>query len=398
MTQPPFPSRQYGDDVRVVAIPGKSVLLVGTAHLSRQSRELVEQIIATERPDCVCVELDQHRYQALANRQAWEKLDLKQLIRSKQLCTLLANLILASYQKRLGDQTGMSPGEELLQATQSAKALDIPLVLCDRDVRITLRRAWHNTPWLKKGYLLAALIASFFEKTELDEDKLAAMRRQDVMAGLMAELGEALPQAKRVLIDERDIYMSEQIRQAQGSRIVAVVGAGHLDGLCRQMARDNSAAIPEMTTVLPVSRGWKVAAWMIPLLILAALAATGFRHGAGQFEANALYWILVNSIPAAIGAALAWAHPVTVAAAFCGAPFTSLTPLIGVGYVCAFAQVMCRPPIVREFERIHQDICTVMGWWRNRLLRIFLVFFFSTLGSALGTFVGGYRIFTSLFG
>ena len=149
------------------------------------------------------------------------------------------------------------------------------------------------------------------------------------MAGLMAELGEALPQAKRVLIDERDIYMSEQIRQAQGSRIVAVVGAGHLDGLCRQMARDNSAAIPEMTTVLPVSRGWKVAAWMIPLLILVALAATGFRHGAGQFEANALYWILVNSIPAAIGAALAWAHPVTVAAAFCGAPFTSLTPLIG---------------------------------------------------------------------
>ena len=136
------------------------------------------------------------------------------------------------------------------------QALDIPLVLCDRDVRITLRRAWHNTPWLKKGYLLAALIASFFEKTELDEDKLAAMRRQDVMAGLMAELGEALPQAKRVLIDERDIYMSEQIRQAQGSRIVAVVGAGHLDGLCRQMARDNSAAIPEMTTVLPVSRGW----------------------------------------------------------------------------------------------------------------------------------------------
>ena len=110
--------------------------------------------------DCVCVELDQHRYQALANRQAWEKLDLKQLIRSKQLCTLLANLILASYQKRLGDQTGTSPGEELLQATQSAKALDIPLVLCDRDVRITLRRAWHNTPWLKKGYLLAALIAS----------------------------------------------------------------------------------------------------------------------------------------------------------------------------------------------------------------------------------------------
>ena len=399
---PPFPSQEYGDDVRAVRLRDKSVLLVGTAHLSRRSCELVEQVITTERPDAVCVELDERRHQALTNRQSWENLDLKQVIKRKQLSTLLANLILASYQKRLGEQTGVSPGAELLQATTSARELDIPLILCDRDVRVTLKRAWRNTPWFKKGALLFALIGSFFEKTELDEEQLAALRKQDVLAGLIQELGDSLPDAKEALIDERDMYMAQKIREAadtaSGGRVVAVMGAGHLEGVSRLLPQDNAARIPEISTVAPASRGWTIAAWAIPVLIVAALVATGFRHGADKFEANALFWFLVNGIPAGLGAAAAWGHPLTVAAAFFGAPFTSLSPLIGVGYVCAFVQVMARPPIVREFGQIHQDIGTAGGWWRNRLLRIFLVFFFSTLGSLLGTFLGGYHIFTSLFG
>ena len=392
-----FPSQDYGDDTRVVRAPGKTVLLVGTAHLSRQSLELVERVIERERPDRVCLELDERRFQSLTNRQTWENLDLKQLIKDKQLSTLLANLILASYQKRLGAQTGMTPGAELLAGARAAQNLDIPLSLCDRDIRITLRRAWRSTPWFRKFYLLAAMLGSLFEKAEIDEDKLAELRRQDVLAGMLDELGEALPQAKQALIDERDLYMAESIRAAEGERVVAVVGAGHLDGIVRRMAEDNSAALEEIGTVAPVGRGWKIAAWLIPSGIVAALVATGFRHGAEQFGANTLYWILVNGIPAALGSAAALAHPATTAAAFAAAPFTSLTPLIGVGYVCAFVQVMVRPPIVREFERIHEDIGSLSGWWRNRLLRIFLVFLFTSLGSLLGTFLGGYRILNSLF-
>ena len=392
-----FPARDYGDDVRVVRAPGKTALLVGTAHLSRQSLELVERVIAGERPDRVCVELDERRYQALSNPQGWENLDLKQLIKTKQLSTLLANLILASYQKRLGAQTGMRPGAELLAGARTANDLGIPLSLCDRDIRITLRRAWRSTPWYRKLYLLAAMLGSLFEKAEIDEDRLAELRRQDVLAEMLAELGDALPQAKRALIDERDLYMAERIRAAEGGRIVAVVGAGHLDGIDRRMAEDNSAAMAEITTVAPVGRGRRIAAWLIPALIVSALVATGLRHGAERFNADALYWILVNGIPAALGSAAALAHPATTAAAFCAAPFTSLTPLIGVGYVCAFVQVMVRPPIVREFEQLHDDIVTLSGWWRNRLLRIFLVFLLSSLGSLLGTVLGGYRIVSSLF-
>ncbi|NLZ16949.1 MAG: TraB/GumN family protein [Desulfobulbaceae bacterium] len=392
----PFPTQQYGEDVRIVQAQNKTILLVGTAHLSQLSLQLVEQVITCEQPDTVCIELDYRRYQALSRKQSWENLDLKQLIRNKQLSTLLATLVLASYQKRLGGQTGMTPGAELLKAAQTAEALDIPVVLCDRDIRITLRRAWRNTPWHKKGYLLAVLIASLFEKTELDEEKLAAMRKQDVLAELMEELGSSLPNTKKALIDERDLYMAEQIRQADGERIVAVVGAGHLEGISRLIRSDNSMAIEEITTVPPVSDLWKALAWLIPLVIVLSLVAIGFRHGAEQFNTNALYWVLINGIPSALGSVLAGAHPVTVATAFFGAPFTSLTPLIGVGYVCAFVQVLMCPPIVREFEQIQHDISSFSGWWRNRLLRIFLIFLFSSLGSSLGTFLGGYRIISTL--
>ena len=393
-----FPAQQYSDDVRIVQMQDKTIALVGTAHLSQQSLELVERIISQERPDTVCVELDPRRYQALAKRQSWENLDLKQLIRTKQLSTLLVNLLLASYQKRLGAQTGMTPGAELLRAAQTAEALDIPVVLCDRDIRITLRRAWRNTPWLKKGYLVAALIASFFEKTELDEEKLAAMRKQDVLAELMEELGESLPHAKKVLIDERDLYMAEQIRQADGERIVAVAGAGHLEGISKLLHVDNSASIKDITAIAPVSGLWKAAGWLIPLIIVLALLAIGLFQGMEEFNANALYWILITGVPSAIGTALGGGHPATIATAFIGSPLTTLSPLIGIGYICAFVQVLVCPPIVREFEQISKDISTFTGWWRNRLLRVFLIFFFSSLGASMGTFLGGYRIISTLLG
>ncbi len=135
----------------------REIVLVGTAHISRASTELVRQVIEAERPDRVCVELDGKRYQSLAQRQSWVNLNLKEIFYRKQLSTLLANLVLASYQKRLGEQLGMQPGTELLEAARAAEAADIPVSLCDRDVRVTIRRAWHATSWLKKGYLLATL-------------------------------------------------------------------------------------------------------------------------------------------------------------------------------------------------------------------------------------------------
>ncbi len=392
-----FPSRRYPDDVVVLHQDDKTILLVGTAHISRQSVDLVEQVIKDEQPDTVCIELDEKRFEALSKQKRWENLDLKQVIRKKQLSTLLVNLILSSYQKKLGTQLGVMPGTELLRAAQVAQENNIKVALCDREVRVTLRRAWHATSLFKKGYLVATLFASLFDKTELDEEKLAELRNKDVLSELMNEMGEALPATKEVLIDERDIYMAEKIKAAPGKHIVAVVGAGHMEGIKRVIGRDNRSRVPEIDTIPPVSGIWKIIGWSIPAAILLSIAAIGFRQGMGEAGANALYWILANGIPSAIGAVFAFAHPATIFSAFAAAPITSLTPVIGAGYVCAFVQVMARPPMVKEFESVGNDIGRLRGWWQNKLLRIFLVFIMTGLGSSIGTWVGGYRIFTNLF-
>ena len=397
MTETAFPLHTYSDDVAIIRHADQTVLLVGTAHISQQSADLVEQVIEQEQPDTVCIELDAKRYTALSKPQQWENLDLKQVIRRKQLSTLLVSLVLASYQKKLGGKLGIQPGTELLTAAKVAERHSIPVELCDRDVRITLRRAWKSTSFFKKGYMIVSLLASLFDETELDEEKLAELRRKDVLSELMNEIGKALPAAKEVLIDERDVFMAEKIKAAGGKHIVAVVGAGHMEGIIRVFEEDNSEHMDEISTIPPISKGWKVLGWSIPLAILLSIVAIGIRQGPDEAGANALYWVLANGIPSAIGAVLALAHPATIFSAFAAAPITSLTPVIGAGYVCAFVQVMSHPPVVREFEGVSGDIGSLTGWWKNRLLRIFLVFFLTGLGSSIGTWVGGYRIISSLF-
>ncbi|HID70797.1 MAG TPA: TraB/GumN family protein [Desulfobacterales bacterium] len=391
-----FPSHDYPVDVHTISHGDKTILLIGTAHISQDSVDLVKKVISQENPDCVCIELDEKRYQALTQKKKWQSLDLKQIIKDKQLSTLMINMLMASYQKKLGGQLGVKPGAELLSAANTAASMDIPIALCDRDVRITLRRAWKSTSFYKKGYLLTTLFASLFDSTEISEEKLAEMKQKDVLSDLMDEMGAALPDVKKVLIDERDIYLSEKIKEAAGKRLVAVVGAGHVDGIKTVFQDDRSGELDEITTIPPVSKIWKILGWSVPLLIIGSLVAIGLQKGMADAGANLLYWILANGIPSAIGGILAYANPLTVIGAFAAAPVTSLTPVIGAGYVAAFIQVMRTPPVVKEFETVGDDMGTVKGWWKNKLLRVFLVFLFTGFGSSIGTYVGGYEIIKNL--
>ena len=388
----------YPDDIHIVHQQDRTYILIGTAHISQESVDLVEKTIIEEQPDGVCIELDEKRYNALVEKKRWQAQDLKEVIRKKQLSTLMINMLMASYQKKLGGQLGVAPGAELLAAAATAEAHDIPIFLCDRDVRVTLRRAWKSTSFLKKGYLFAALLASLFDRTEVSEEKLSELKKKDVLAELMDEMGDSLPDVKRVLIDERDIFLAEKIKSAEGKKIVAVVGAGHINGIIEHLSKDNSAALEEISTIPPVSSTFKVIGWSIPLVILGSIALIGIKKGASVAGANLLYWILANGIPSAIGAILAFAHPFTTLGAFAAAPITSLTPVIGAGYVTAFIQVMVCPPVVKEFESVADDMTGIFGWWRNRLLRVFLVFILTGLGSAIGTWVGGYEIVKNLVG
>jgi pheromone shutdown-related protein TraB len=381
----------------VVPVRGREFIVVGTAHISQESVDLVREVIEKERPDCVCVELDHQRFEALSQRQRFEDLDLREVIRRRQLSTLLVNLLLAAYQKQLGLQLGVMPGTELLAAAEVAQELSIPVALCDRDVGITLRRAWRAmSPW-KKFLLTSALLGSIFDRQEISEDDLRELRQQDVLSRLMAELGEAFPALKTVLIDERDAYLTQKMREASGERVVAVVGAGHVEGIRRSLESAEATDLAPFEEIPPARPVLKWIGWGIPALILGSLVAIALRKGAAAAGENALFWIVANGVPSMLGAILALGHPLTVVAAFAAAPFTSLTPVIGAGYVTAFVQTYLRPPFVRELREVSKDVLQPRRWWSNRLLRIFLVFLFTTLGSFIGTWVGGAEIVSNLF-
>ncbi len=399
MTQDPKSSfrRHYSSDVHILDVDGREFVLVGTAHISRESVDLVREVIEKEQPDCVCVELDSARYLALSQKQHWESLDLRQVIRQKQLATLLVNMVLASYQKRLGGKLGVMPGSELLEAVRTAEQHEIPIALCDREIRATLRRAWKALSLWKKFLFLSSLLASLFERPEITEEDLRALRERDALSELMRELGDAMPALKRVLIDERDSYLAQRIRECAGDTIVAVVGAGHIEGMRRALLAGDEVDLEEIGRIPAASAVWKWFGWGIPALILGSLAYIGWSQGAAAAGSNALFWFLANALPSGLGGVLALGHPVTVAAAFFSAPFTSLTPVIGAGYVSAFVQTFVRPPFVREFRSVGEDIVSLSGWWRSRLLRIFLVFVLTTLGSMIGTWVGGVEIVSNLF-
>ena len=383
-------------DVHCVEVAGRELWLVGTAHVSQRSVDLVREVIERERPDAVCIELDDGRYEALSQEKKFEEQDLREVLRRKQLATLMLNLILASYQRKLGLQLGVAPGSELLEAAKVAEENGISISLCDRDVRITLRRAWQSLSWWERFRLVSELGVSLFDSPEVSEDELARIRDQDVVTEVMNELGRMMPDLKRVLIDERDAYLAHEILETPGKKIVAVVGAGHIDGMKGRLEREERTNLDEITEIPPDSPWWKVAGWGIPALIIGSIVAIAITQGPQAAGENALIWFLANAIPSGIGALIALGHPATVLAAAFSAPFTSLTPLIGAGYVAAFTQLWAQPPRVADFGTVGDDLTVPARWWRSRLMRIFLVFVLTTVGSLIGTWAGGLGVLRNL--
>jgi pheromone shutdown protein TraB len=409
-------------DVVRLAVDGREIILVGTAHISRESADLVREVIDAERPDCVCIELDERRYAALSQKHRFESLDLKQVIRQQQLTTLLINLILVAYQQQLGGKLGVLPGAEFIEAATLAHTLGIPLALCDRDVRITLRRAWGTISLWRRVVLFGSVLHSAFNRPTLTEEDLRKLRSEDVGTRLINELGQEFPGLKAVLIDERDAYLAEKIRRSVGRRVVAVVGAGHLHGIRTALgpaagvsstdrsrwslgasksdgavASPRSVDLSELETVPPASSVWKWIGWGMPAVIFMAIAWIGWEKGTGAAGDNLLFWVLITGVPSMVGTLLALAHPLTVLTALVAAPVTSLTPVLGVGYVAAFAEAYLRPPRVHEFQSVAQDFNSARQWWKNRLLRILLVFLLSTLFGATGTLIGSAKIVRNLF-
>jgi pheromone shutdown-related protein TraB len=403
-------AKEVGDTRIILTLNGMEFILIGTAHVSRGSIEEVSGIIRQEMPDLICVELDEGRYTSMTSRESWENLNMVKVFREGKGFLLLANLVLSGFQRRMGAELGVKPGEEMKAALDIAKELNIPHALCDREVQVTLRRAWASCGLWNKSKLMATLLTSAFTTEKISAEEIEELKNRNELDGMMNELAGYLPEVKETLIDERDRYLAAKIWESaqnqtpaehgdshfndcpqQPRRIVAVVGAGHIQGIKSQMEKIAGSSItPDVACLNEIpSRGIvsKALPFLIPLVI-AALFAFGFlRGGAGLSLSMLRQYILWNGSLAALGAIIALGHPLAVLVAFLAAPITTFTPFIGVGLFSGVVQAIFRKPRVADAQTLIDDVGSVKGFYHNRITRALLVFFLSQFGGALGTFV-----------
>jgi pheromone shutdown-related protein TraB len=377
-----------------VEYDGKEIILIGTAHVSKESAEEVAEIIAREQPDTVCIELDEGRYNSIRNPEKYQNTDVIQIIRKKKVLSMMANLVLASFQKKMADQLGIKPGAEMMQGIKSAQETGADLVLADRDIQITLNRVWRNVGFTGKIKLMMQLVLSVFDDEDITEEDLSAMKELDALDKMMDELAEMFPALKRTLIDERDMYLAEKIRTAPGQKVIAVLGAGHLPGVSREIEKDHDLkaleVIPEKTA------GSKILPWLIPAAIL-GLILYGFTRGQATGWEQVRTWILWNGTFSALGTLLAFGHPLAVLTAFVVAPISSLNPFLAAGWFAGLVEAKMRRPSVSDFHSLAEDATSVRGFWRNKVTRVLLVVMFANIGSTIGTLIGGMDIFKNLF-
>jgi pheromone shutdown-related protein TraB len=377
--------------IRRVELKDRVVILAGTVHISQESREEVRALVETEKPGRVCVEIDESRYRSMSQGNSWESLDIGKVLKEGRGFLLLANLALAGFQRKMGSGVGGKPGEEMLAAVAAAEAAGIPFSFCDREIQVTLKRAWGKSGFWNKCKLLASLVDSAFSSEKLTEEEIEKLKEKNELDSMMSELASFLPSVKEVLIDERDRFLASRIFDAKESLVVAVVGAGHLDGIEAWLRKLDSGEASSDTSEIETSPGKskasEIAGLAIPVLIVGLIVLGFFKSGTEASLALLLHWVLLNGSLAALGSLLCLAHPVTILVSFVAAPIATLNPFVGVGLFAGLAEYYMRKPKVADLENLANDVTSVRGFYTNRVTKILLIFFMSSIGGMIGNFI-----------
>lgn len=375
-------------------LDGKEIILIGTAHVSQQSADLVRKVIEEERPDSVCIELDDKRYETLNNPKSWESTDLVEVIKTKRVGFMLANLALSSYQKRIAQKLNVRVGGEMLQGIESARNVGAELVLADREIQTTFLRIWRSLTLWEKCKLLATLLFSFGEDEEIGEADLQELMQEDMLESVLHDLRSSFPKIGHILIRERDQYLSHKIKHAPGQKVVAVLGAAHVPGVMEEL--NHTIDLDAINHIPPAGKGLKVAGWAISILLIGLLVYTftgGFYEGLRQLGV----WVLWNGSLSALFTLLVLGHPLSVLTSFFLAPISALNPVIAVGWFSGLVQAMVQKPTVQDLHNVHEDILSLRGILRNKVLKVLLVVVFANLGSTVGTLIAGADILGNLF-
>lgn len=385
---------------KVLTLNGRTITLIGTAHISQDSINEVTEAIKTQKPDCVAIELDQKRCDSIKNPDSWRQLDIIKVLKRGEGFLLLANLVLASFQKRMGQNVGVRPGDEMVAAMKVAEELNIPTTMIDRPIQTTLRRAWAKNSLWGKCKLLSAMISSAFTSEKISSEEIEELKNNSEMDSMMKELSDYMPTVKEVLIDERDKYLASHIWESEGSNIIAVLGAGHLPGVQAYLekiaAGQESTDTTEIANIPNKTLGAKIKGWIIPAIIVILIGMGFYFGGRNKGTELVLSWVLWNGALSAIGSIIAAAHPLTILVSFIGAPITSLCPFVGVGFLTGITQAFICKPKVKDIEDLSTDAGSLKGFYKNRVLKVLLVFILSSLGSSIGTFVSGADIISKL--
>lgn len=369
-----------------VKVGGKRIYLVGTAHVSDESVELIEKTIEEVKPDLVAVELCEQRQQAIKEKKRWSETEITEVIKSGKIYLFLTQLLLSNFQRKIGEDVGVKAGSDMIKAVEISREKGIEVALVDRDIKITLRRALNTMSLIEKFKILLAFLTDLVAGVEVDKELIEKLKEKDLLSELMDELSREAPSVKKVLVDERDEYIASKILDGKAKKIVAVVGAGHIKGIHKMLESGKTTPVKSLETV-PESRNYlKIVGYLFVVAFIVLLAA-GFWTGGTRlaFEMFAS-WFLINGVLSALGVALALGHPITILTAFLAAPFTSMNPTIAAGWVAGLVELKLMKPRVMDFENL-MKLSRIRDYWGNRVTRVILVIAFANLGSSLGTYI-----------
>lgn len=380
--------------IETIQLEDKEITFIGTAHVSKKSADLVSETITTLKPDSVCIELCSKRFAIFENKEAWRQVDIFRIIKEKKSAFVLAELILSSFYKRIGDAIGVEPGAEFRSAIQAARQENAQIILSDRALEITLKRLWRSLSFFQKVKALSSLMSALFSNEEFSEEAIEKMKEEGELESALESFSNAFPEGKKSLIDERDLYLAEKIRNAPGTKIVAVIGAGHLQGILKHIHKEID--IRPLEKVPAPSLFGKLIKWIIPATILLLGFFLFMQQGEKAAIESLWIWIGTHALFSLIGALLAFAHPLAALAGALMSPLTSLNPLLAAGWFAGLVQAFLMKPTVGDLERLSKETQSFSGFWKNRLARVLLVVTLTNLGSSLATFVSGAWIFSSL--
>ena len=370
----------------------KEIYLIKTAHVSNNSIDDVNEAFKEINPDSICIELDQKRYDSLKDKDAWRNTDIIKIIKDKQVIYLLVNTILASFQRRMAKKMDTSSGGEMLQGIKLAQENNKHLILADREVKTTFSRIWNALGFNEKIKLISGIIESIFSDEDISEEEIGNLKQADVLEAALNEVGKEFPGVKKVLVDERDQYLAQKIKNAPGNKIMAIIGAAHSIGIQKHI--NDEIDINELEKVEKKKGLSTFIKWAIPILIIGMIIytlITNFNAGLSQIKT----WVLVNGTLSALGVLLARGHILSILTAFIISPITSLNPLLAAGFFAGIVEATIRKPKVKDFEDIGEDTQSFKGFFKNNVMRILLIVLFANVFSAIGTFVSGLSIFST---